>query len=144
MSGIERQTRDNEFVTLAHFDGCPEGSKYLKGPSNTDHKTGFISIDRYDYVRGGSNTDYVPIHRLVAVAKFGVDAVASSVVHHKNGVRFDNRPENLEIYSNKEHSRIENRETCLAERIEQNDRSHVEKALREAGYPHAAEVVSDD
>lgn len=45
----------------------------------------------------------VRIHRLVAVAEYGFDAVAGNIVHHRNGVRFDNRPSNLEPMSNKDH-----------------------------------------
>ncbi|UPM45316.1 HNH endonuclease [Halocatena salina] len=35
------------------------------------------------------------VHRLVAVAEYGIDAVAEAVVHHKNTHKWDNRPENL-------------------------------------------------
>jgi len=49
-------------------------------------------------------TDSVGIHRLVMVAERGFDAVADKHVHHKNGVRWDNRPENLELLSRAEHA----------------------------------------
>jgi hypothetical protein len=49
-------------------------------------------------------TDSVGIHRLVMVAERGFDAVADKHVHHKNGVRWDNRPENLELLSRTEHA----------------------------------------
>jgi len=44
------------------------------------------------------------VHRLVAVAEYGFDAVADSVVHHKNGVKWDNRPGNLEVLDAGEHA----------------------------------------
>ena len=45
------------------------------------------------------------VHRLIAVAEYGFEAVSGKVVHHKNGVRWDNRPENLEVMTTEEHSR---------------------------------------
>ena len=57
-------------------------------------------------------TDYrseryiVHIHRLLAVAEYGFDAVANKHVHHKNGLRWDNRPDNIELLTAEEHSRL--------------------------------------
>jgi hypothetical protein len=45
------------------------------------------------------------VHRLAAVAWFGLEEVNGNVVHHKNGCRFDNRESNLETMSNSEHAR---------------------------------------
>lgn len=45
------------------------------------------------------------VHRLLAVAEFGVDAVKGVHVHHKNGIKWDNRPDNLELVTNSEHQR---------------------------------------
>lgn len=46
----------------------------------------------------------VLVHRLVAVAEHGVDVVAGRVVHHENGIPWDNRPENLVIMDWGEHT----------------------------------------
>lgn len=43
------------------------------------------------------------VHRLVAIAEHGADAVAGNHVHHKNEIPWDNRPSNLEIKSPKDH-----------------------------------------
>jgi hypothetical protein len=51
------------------------------------------------------STASVGIHRLVMVAEHGFDAVTDKQVHHQNGIRFDNRPENLELLSRSEHAR---------------------------------------
>jgi hypothetical protein len=48
-------------------------------------------------------TEYVKVHRLLAVAECGVDEVAGKHVHHKNGVPWDNRPENIEVLDERDH-----------------------------------------
>lgn len=48
----------------------------------------------------------VSVHRLLAVAEYGVDAVKGMHVHHKNGVPWDNRPENIVPVTPEEHSSI--------------------------------------
>lgn len=45
----------------------------------------------------------IPIHRLIAVAEHGFDAVKDKHVHHVNFCSWDNRPENLELMDNSEH-----------------------------------------
>ena len=54
--------------------------------------------------RDGQDSYYV--HRLVAVAEWGVDAIRGRDVHHKNGIPWDNRPENLEVLTRKEHREV--------------------------------------
>lgn len=44
------------------------------------------------------------IHRLLAVAEYGFEAVKGKHVHHKNGIPWDNRPENIEILTPSEHA----------------------------------------
>ena len=45
------------------------------------------------------------VSRLVAVSEFGIDAVKGKVVHHRNGIPWDNRPENLELLTPSEHAK---------------------------------------
>ena len=132
-------------TTLQSFNKPSEKpEKYLRGRSKTNSESGYIHIDGYPYIRGGNNSDYIPVHRLVAVAKFGVGEVASKHVHHKNGVRWDCRPENLELLTNAEHHKLENRNVPLSERLSQASEEFVSHALSKAGYDKAANVVEDD
>lgn len=54
---------------------------------------------------GSTKKSGMQVHRLLAVAEYGYDVVAGADVHHKNGVRWDNRPENIEVIPTRgEHS----------------------------------------
>ena len=46
---------------------------------------------------------YVLEHRLIAYERLGVRFENGEVIHHKNGNRLDNRPENLEVCTRAEH-----------------------------------------
>ncbi|WP_254830988.1 HNH endonuclease [Haloglomus salinum] len=45
-------------------------------------------------------------HRLLAVAEYGLSSIRDCEVHHRNGVHWDNRPENLALVGPSEHGRI--------------------------------------
>lgn len=52
----------------------------------------------------------VRVHRLVAIAEFGFDAVVNAdEVHHRNHCSLDNRPSNLRLVGKGEHTEIHNR-----------------------------------
>jgi predicted DNA-binding protein YlxM (UPF0122 family) len=63
----------------------------------------FANTMGYAIAHCGVENKSVRIHRLVAVAEHGFDAVINKVVHHKNGVKFDNRPRNLRVMDKKDH-----------------------------------------
>ena len=67
-----------------------------------DPGAGFVHADArgYEMVKHSvdDHTYNFPIHRLLAMAEYGIDEVKDKVVHHKNGIKWDNRPENLGLF----------------------------------------------
>lgn len=54
--------------------------------------------------RVGDDRHAFRVHRLVAVAEHGFDEVSGNHVHHKNGMKVDNRPGNLELMTLSDHT----------------------------------------
>lgn len=45
----------------------------------------------------GTQTPDIPVHQLLAVAEYGLESLKEKDVHHKNNIRWDNRPDNIEL-----------------------------------------------
>jgi len=67
-----------------------------------------VNSSGYSVWRGVNTNKQVLIHRLVAVARHGFDEVAGCEIHHKDGIRWLNSPENLTPLDTSEHA-IEHR-----------------------------------
>ena len=96
---------------------CRIGKGYFKGKNNPMWKGGikkmktgyiYVYIDEtspyYSMVAKGVGTGYVAQHRLVIAESIGRPLTKSETVHHKNGLKWDNRIENLELWSSNHHS----------------------------------------
>jgi HNH endonuclease len=62
----------------------------------TRHKAGYVMVRAPDHPRAG-RSPYVFEHVLVAEQLLGRYLPPGESIHHRNGVRDDNRPENLEL-----------------------------------------------
>lgn len=71
-----------------------ENNPYFKTGRHVDKRTGYF------YVSGGRLE-----HRVVMEKHLGRRLLRSECVHHKNGVKGDNRIENLEVMSHSDHTR---------------------------------------
>lgn len=78
--------------------------KLIKGPNNYNwrggrkrHSGGYILVYMPDHPRAARG--YVPEHTLVMEEMIGRYLLPGETAHHKNGVRTDNRPENLELWT---------------------------------------------
>lgn len=86
--------------------------KYLNIPDclenshrKIDKNIGYVRI--YAPMHKEANTwGYVYEHRLIAENKINRELLPNEIVHHKNGLRWDNRLENLEIMTKYEHGKI--------------------------------------
>ena len=58
-----------------------------------------VGLDKDGYIRVMNNGKYVSAHRLIMGKHMGRELTSDENVHHINGVRHDNRVENLEIWS---------------------------------------------
>ena len=64
----------------------------------TLHQAGYVLILKKDHPRAASSRGYVMEHTLVMEAALGRLLLPNETVHHKNGVKSDNRLENLELW----------------------------------------------
>ena len=61
--------------------------------------------ERWSDHSNGENAK-VYVHRLLAVAEFGFGETTGGDVHHRNGVPWDNRPDNIELIDKESHGRM--------------------------------------
>lgn len=91
------RTENSQLCYRCHGLAITEASLEKMGlPKDSLRK---VAANGYAWVRADvMSTDWVPEHRKVMEEKLGRPMVPGESVHHVNGVRDDNRPENLELW----------------------------------------------
>lgn len=84
---------------------CGARSSNWKGGRITEGATGYILIwmPEHPNAKVGKRKSYVYEHRLVMSQHLGRPLTSSEFVHHRNGIKNDNRIENLELLTHNVH-----------------------------------------
>lgn len=90
-----------EFKEMARKRFSGPNSPIWKG--GRTHDAGYVLLRAIGHPRARKNGHYVFEHTLVMEKHLGRYLHRSEIIHHKNGIRDDNRIENLELMTRKEH-----------------------------------------
>jgi len=102
-STIVRAMDRNDVETRDMSDYDP--AEYTKAAHRARQKLPRLDTNSNGYERIRHRDHEIKHHRLAAAAWFGLDAVVNNHVHHKNGVKWDNRESNLSPIDPSEHHR---------------------------------------
>lgn len=98
-AGIQMHTGYRSPKKVRHYG--PEHQNWKGGTFM--HSDGYVMEYAPDHPDANKNKGYVLQHRLVVERQISRYLLPSEVVHHKNGDKQDNRPENLEIVTRSRH-----------------------------------------
>jgi len=90
-------------TTLKNYKSRSGKNHYRWNNGRTKHKDGYVLILMPEHPKaiGGR---YVLEHRIVVEKSLGRYLKTDEIVHHRNGIKDDNRIENLELMSRAEHT----------------------------------------
>ncbi len=86
---------------MAGWGHAPMASGHARGLAENGRK-----MDTKGYVWVQIGTVWIPEHRWVAACELKRALAREEVVHHLNGIKHDNRPENLEVLTPTEHASL--------------------------------------
>ena len=102
-----------------------------------------LSLSTWGHVEIYHAHEAIAIHRIMAVAEWGFDAVCGMVVHHKNHIPWDNRIENLELLTSGEHTI--HHSTKYDEEVQKeiaDEYENTDKSTREVGDEYGVSNVT--
>jgi hypothetical protein len=104
---LRRNGVAKEFPTYA------VGERHYAWKGRLVDKNGYVLIHCKGHPNARKHTHYVFEHRLVVEESLGRYLLPTEVVHHINGVRDDNRLENLQVFqSNADHLAVDLKGRC--------------------------------
>jgi hypothetical protein len=116
--GIKARSHDDSIrLDRLKNDWTGENNPNWGGGRHTS-KAGYVFVSKPDHPRASQNKGYVREHILVWEETHGQSLPTGWDVHHMNGVKDDNRPENLVAMPNREHKRVISEYKAHVKRLE--------------------------